>query len=136
MEMSLEKCGTDLNSLYDLEQIYIDIFKRLETEYVLGNIQTVTAGTLKDLTSKVIQNLAYKYSRVRKGMSDIMGGHVLDLDIFKYRDEGLAEGRIEGRIEGRNEIIHNMLNDGRSPEEISMITKIDLEIVRLEASKV
>ena len=132
MEMSLEKCETDLNSLYDLEQIYIDIFKRLETEYVLGNIQTVTAGTLKDLTSKVIQNLAYKYSRVRKGMSDIMGGHVLDLDIFKYRDEGLAEGRIEGR----NEIIHNMLNDGRSPEEISMITKIDLEIVRLEASKV
>lgn len=88
-----------------------------------------------DMTKKVVGNLAGKFEKVKKGIGDIVGGKVLDLEIIRIRNEGKKEGWIEGRNDGwkngkldeRQEIIRHMLNNGKNAAEINMLTGIPLE---------
>lgn len=51
------------------------------------------------------------------------------------RAEGLAEGRVEGRAEGRAEgiahILNVMLQNGASAEEISALTGMSVEEIKI-----
>ena len=48
------------------------------------------------------------------------------------RAEGLKEGIAEGRAEGRAELLKNLLESGLPIEEVSRLTKIEVqEIMRL-----
>ncbi|MDR1211257.1 MAG: Rpn family recombination-promoting nuclease/putative transposase [Spirochaetaceae bacterium] len=53
----------------------------------------------------------------------------LETGLEKGREEGKLEGREEGKEEGREEIARNALARGLSPEDVSGITGLDLEIV-------
>ena len=89
-------------------------------------------------------------SRARKGIGDIMGGQVLELESEKFDRllrEGLEKARIEGRMEGRMEgrkeeqiagmiaVATRMLQIGNYEiEEISKISGLSMEQV-LEIKK-
>ncbi|MBY0544502.1 MAG: Rpn family recombination-promoting nuclease/putative transposase, partial [Gammaproteobacteria bacterium] len=49
------------------------------------------------------------------------------------RNESKAEGRVEGRVEGVNSTVQavNLLRQGRSLEEVSRLTGIDIEILKI-----
>ncbi len=103
LEKELEDFDEDPLRLEELKGIYVDIQKRLEERVVAHQLQSVSYGVIRDLSNRVVQNLAWKYQNIRKGVNDIMGGQVLDLEVLRIRDEGRAEGWNEGRNEGRNE---------------------------------
>ena len=74
-------------------------------------INEYTKRTIIDMSKKVLEHLAKKYSNVKEGVGAIMGGKKLDheakdilnMGIAKGREEGREEGRVEGREEGREQ---------------------------------
>ncbi|MDY6356545.1 MAG: hypothetical protein SPL59_04860 [Catonella sp.] len=58
---------------------------------------------ITDLTKYVTDNLAAKYEKIVKGVDEIMGGRILELESTKIRNDGIRKGRLEGRQEGRLE---------------------------------
>lgn len=93
--------------------------------------QSIYRRVILDMSKKVLENIAKKYKNVRKGVSDIMGGRVLEHEGKKIFNEGMAagevRGRSEGRIEGRSEertetlnaAIDFMRSNGMSNEQIN-----------------
>ena len=90
--------------LKGLERSYQDIYDRLEHLSETGEMLAVTKGTIRELSNKVVQNIAERYENVRKGMGEVMGGKVLSLDVIKSFDEG--------RQEGRQEELYSLVQDG------------------------
>lgn len=94
-------------------------------------IDEYTKITLFELIEIVVNNLAYKYENIRKGVSEIMGGKILDHPAKTIRNEGIEEGRKEGRKEGiqayinlakkfnvdENGIIEGIVKEFKVPED-------------------
>ena len=68
------------------------------------------------MTVKVADSLAAKWSNVRKGVGNIMGGEILELEVDKILNRGIdigkMEGKVEGRIEGLLEGMISLVRDG------------------------
>ncbi len=99
-EKDLKKINEDEIRLNDLKNMYIDIQNRIMGKVLNHELMTVSLGVIRDLTNRVAQNLARNQEGVKKGIGDIMGGKVLDLEVLRIRDEGRKEGWDEGRKEG------------------------------------
>lgn len=61
-----------------------------------GTISELYFHALIDMTKRVIENLSRKYVQVQKGVSDVMGGKVLDYEAKTIFRQGIAKGREEG----------------------------------------
>lgn len=127
LEKELEEYDMDGTKRTELQDIYADILKRMEDAVRSGMLTSYSKEIIRDLTNKVVWNLAKKYENVKEGIGDIMGGKVLDLDIIRAKHEGIAEGRSEGEAEERNKIIRKMIAKGINAREISELTDISLE---------
>ena len=101
LENKLQQYESDKNKITELKRIYAGIFERLEQDNISGNIKSFSFGLVKDMTNKVVQNVAQKYDNVRKGMGEIMGGHVLDSVVIRARDEGIQKGIEKGIEKGK-----------------------------------
>jgi hypothetical protein len=55
------------------------------------------------MSEKVLEHIAAKHEAVRKGVSAVMGGKVLEYEAKTIKREGIAEGMARGRAEGRAE---------------------------------
>ena len=62
-----------------------------------------TKCTLVDMTNRVLENIAAKYQKVRKGVKDAMGGQILEYEAKSIKNEGIKEGIKEGMKEGMKE---------------------------------
>ena len=131
LEDKLEQYENDKRKLEELKEMYVNILDRLDQKVSDGELMALSRETIKDLSNKVVQNLAKKYKQVRKGIGDIMGGKVLDLEAIRIWKEGRNEGRYEGRNEGRAEIVLNMLQNKKKPEEVAELTGLSLEEVEM-----
>lgn len=127
-ESRLQEYEENADKLNELKQFYVNLLKRLEKQADEGDISAIINSILRYLSSKVIQNLTQKQEKVRKGMGDIMGGQVLDLEVFKIRNEGIEQG-IE---QGQNTLVDtvNRLRNGESAESI-IASGIDERTVEL-----
>lgn len=56
-----------------------------------------------ELSKKVIDNIAKKYEKIRRGVDKVMGGKVIETEAKKMYIRGIKIGEENGRIEGRNE---------------------------------
>ena len=54
------------------------------------------------MVKRVADKLATEYKKVKQKVGDLMGGHVIELDIFKAEDKAEARGKEIGREEGSN----------------------------------
>ncbi len=139
LEKELAVYNGNQKKLDELKALYIGIQKRLEQNVLDEKLQTVSWEVIRDLSNKVAQNLAFKYDNVRKGIGDIMGGKVLELEALQIRDAGRREGRQEGRREGidegQNALVKaiQMLKDGKSDQEI---LDAGIEMKTLELAKI
>ena len=66
-------------------------------------LSAFSRGVIIKLIKEVNEKLTNKYVNINRRVGDYMGGRVLDLDIIRAHDSGIAEGRQEGRAEGREE---------------------------------
>ena len=64
---------------------------------------------------------------VRKGIGEVMGGKVLQLESERLREEGMAIGKAEGKAEGEarlSALINRLFLEGRSDEVQRVVTDV------------
>ena len=62
---------------------------------------------------------------VRKGIGEVMGGKVLELETERLRAEGKAIGEVEGEARGE-ERLSVLILDGRNDEIQSVVTNAEI----------
>ena len=101
---------------------YEDIRNKLEREIsILGKSELYT-----DLNKLIIRISDYVFrnkEKVRKGVGEVMGGKVLQLESERLREEGKAEGKAEGEAR-LSALINRLLLDGRSDEVQRVVTDV------------
>lgn len=85
--------------LQELRREYSDIKARLEHLCLEGKISEYVKCTLIDMSKKVVREIASKYEKVRKEVTSVMGGKILEYEAKTILKRGILEGRIEGRME-------------------------------------
>lgn len=106
---------------------YRDIQKRLEEATQKSDLYT----DLMKLITKIADYIFRDEPNVKKGLGDVMGGQILELETEKQRRIGKEAGRREGLEIGRREIVRNMLSKNKfSYEEIADLVGISTEKVK------
>ncbi len=63
-------------------------------------LSAFSRGVIIKLIKEVNEKLTNKYKNVNERVGEYMGGKVLDIDIIKAHDEGVAEGEARGEARG------------------------------------
>ena len=129
-ESRFEEYNTDKEKLDGLKTEYKYIIDKLEGMLGSGKIDEYTKCTIVDMSSKVLEHIAQKYSNIREGVKAVMGGKILEYEAKTIKregiQEGIQEGIREGIREGRLEILIDLvrenvisLTDAASKAELS-----------------
>lgn len=88
---------------------------------------------LNKLIIKIADYICQSEEVVRKGIGDVMGGKVLELESERLRAEGEKIGEIKGEIRGEAKgeerlsiLINRLILDGRSAEIKSVVTNTEI----------
>ena len=137
-EQDFEGYDTDLEKLEQLKELYRGIIERLEELVNQNEITAFDKGTILELSSDVVKELAHKYSTMTEGIGEIMSGTMIETDARKILDQGINIGISQGEARGEkkgeangekkkgNEIAEAMLSDGKPVEEIIKYTGVSL----------
>ena len=104
------------NLIREYEKIKVKL-EKLAEEKVITDFQKIM---ILDMSKKVVDYIAEKYSNVKEGVKKIMGGQILDFEAKRIRDDARQEGRIEGRLEGRQEGRLEGMKDAKDEMIIAM----------------
>ena len=122
-------------ALQSLKNIYSDFMLRLENAVNAGYISAYYRRTILDMSKKVLENIAAKYKNIQKGVSDIMGGRVLEHEgktIYNAGiKEGIAVGEERGRREANFETARRLREMGLSDNDIHKATNLSLDEIRI-----
>lgn len=119
-ESRFKEYETDEEKLRQLCSEYESILKRLTDLCEAGEISEYVKCTLVDMSKKVIENIAMKYANVKKGVTSIMGGKILEYEAKTILQDGIRKGKLEGeldgirkgKIEGRLQSLVELVKDG------------------------
>lgn len=117
-------------SIDDLSDALNEIHTRLTEMVDSGDLNEAQKNHLIDWLKRILDKLTVKYESVSKEVDKIMGGFILHTRTDDILDKGREQGLEQGREQERNSIIEHMLRNGRTPEEISGLTGISLEIIQ------
>ena len=73
---------------------YDGIADRLNELVEAGKLSSRSRYVIIQMIKRVSDRLAMAQEHVRQKVGDVMGGHVIDLDIFQAEDKAKAEGII------------------------------------------
>lgn len=134
----------DPEKLKSLLTEYEDIRIHLEKEATEAGRSALYA----DLSALIVKMANYIFRRqatVKKGIGDVMGGKILELEserlfnagkkagIAEGKAEGIAEGKAEGKAEGIHQLsalIQCLMRNGRM-DDIALVTRDSKELDRL-----
>lgn len=91
-----------------LQKRYAYLCDRLRELVAEGEIDEYAKHSLMEMTMKIVNHIAAKYENIRKGISEVMGGKVLD---YEAKDIWNA-GRSEGILQGARDMCISMMKDG------------------------
>ena len=123
MEDELPAIDANLDSLNAFEDFYAGIVNKLEEMVLERNLTEFSYLEIRDMTNKVVQNLARNYENIKERIGDIMGGKVLVTEASKMRRKGREEMAIE--------LVENMLEFGMTPEMIAESCKLSLDDIKI-----
>ncbi|MCI8648350.1 MAG: hypothetical protein HFE76_16510 [Firmicutes bacterium] len=130
-ESRFAKYETDGEELEVLCREYAEIRRRLERLCREARIDEYTKCAILDMSNRVLEHIAEKYSHIKEGVKAVMGGRVLEYEAKTILNRGIARG-VE---QGKKELVDVMLKKGKSYEEISELTDIPIKQLK-QASKV
>ena len=81
------------------------------------------------MSRKVIEHLAAKYEKVAKGVSQQMGGKVLNYEAKDILNRGRAEGRREGEEQTKIQIAKKLLALGNDIQSVADLAELPEETV-------
>ena len=118
--------GEDSEKLQGLLKEYEDIRINLEKELsTAGRSELYT--DLNKLIIRISNYIFREEEKVRKGVDEVMGGKVLQLESERLREEGMAIGKAEGKAEGEarlSALINRLILEGRSDEIQKVVTDV------------
>lgn len=124
--MRYEKQGHDLSENPELFQILLNEYEEIRVNLEKELTETGKAELYTDLTKlivKIADHIFRKEDNVRKGIGDIMGGKVLELESERLKALGKAEGKAEGEAIGQargetrlGNLISRLIQDQRNEE--------------------
>lgn len=119
--------GKDSEKLQGLLNEYEDIRINLEKELsTAGRSELYT--DLNKLIIRISNYIFREEEKVRKGVDEVMGGKVLQLESERLREEGMAIGKAEGKAEGEarlSALINRLILEGRSDEIQKVVTDVN-----------
>ena len=125
-EKRFRKYNEDKTELAKLLNDYTNLMNRLMEAEESNQISTYTWSMIRDMSKKVVENIAKKYENVREGVTEVMGGKVLEYEGKRI----FNEGRIEGFNEGQKSIAMNLYRAGIPVENIAQYTEVTVEQVK------
>ena len=93
-EQRFEEYEVDSEKLQELMKVYEEIVDKLNGYAKQQVIDEYTKCTIIDMSKKVLEHLAKKYSNVKEGVRKSMGGQILDYEAKQIRDEERAKERV------------------------------------------
>jgi len=99
-ENHFEEYNACAEKLGRLQRTYETIINRLESLMEQGEIDEYTKCTIIDMSNKVLEHIAKKYTVLKEGVKNVMGGKILEYEAKTIRNAGIAEGEARGRAEG------------------------------------
>lgn len=111
-EKELGKINDDSERLEDLLQVYKKFAGVLQQRVKEGRLTEYERQVIRDMTVKVTDSLAAKCDYVRRGVEDIMGGAILELEADKILNRGIDIGKTEGLLEGMLFTLISLVQDG------------------------
>ncbi|MBR0167052.1 MAG: hypothetical protein IJQ08_00100 [Synergistaceae bacterium] len=135
LEDDFPKFNKDKKALESLKSVYVDFMLRLENAVDNGLISAYYRRTILDMSKKVLENLAAKYKNVKKGVSDIMGGQVLEHEGKTIYNAGIKEGiavsEERWRREEKLDTARRLRKMGLSDNDIHQATNLSLDDIRI-----
>ena len=116
----------------------MEIMEKLEQMALAGEISEYEKCTLVDMSRKVVEKITAKYENVRKEVTSIMGGKVLEYEAKAILQSGIKQGKIEGRIEEKIASIMELLEEhGTVPDGLRTCIQEekDMEVLKLYLKK-
>ena len=115
--------GEDSEKLQGLLKEYEDIRINLEKELsTAGRSELYT--DLNKLIIRISNYIFREEEKVRKGVDEVMGGKVLQLESERLREEGMAIGKAEGEAR-LSALINRLILEGRSDEIQKVVTDVN-----------
>ena len=93
-EKEVEKINDSPERMEDLLQVYKGFAELLQQKVTEGRLTEYERQVIRDMTVKVADSLVAKWSNVRKGVEDIMGGEILELEVDKIVDRAVVDTMI------------------------------------------
>ena len=125
--MRYEKKGHDFNNNPELFQMLLNEYEDIRVNLEKELTETGKSELYTDLTKLIVKIADYIFRKeedVRKGIGDIMGGKVLELESERLKAEGRTEGEAIGQARGETRLgslITRLLQDQRT-EEIPIVS--------------
>ena len=125
--MRYEKKKHDMRKNLELLQILLDEYDEIRINLEKELTETGKAELYTNLTKlivKIADHIFEKEEDIRKGIGDVMGGKVLELESEKLKAEGRTEGEAIGQARGETRLgslITRLLQDQRT-EEIPIVS--------------
>lgn len=123
----------DHPELQKMLEEYREIEKWLEEEFLEEEKEKI----YRDLIELIIRIAGYilkDQEEARKGLGDVMGGKVLELESDKLIQEGVKRGLMQGRTQGLEQGIaknvRTLLHKGKTVEEIADLLDLTVEYVK------
>lgn len=85
----------------DLLKEYNEIAEKLDCLVETGNLFSRSRYVIIQMIKRVADKLAMKHNNVKQKVGGLMGGHVIDLDIFQAEDKAEARGKAIGEARGK-----------------------------------
>ena len=121
--MRYEKKGHDFNNNPELFQVLLNEYEEIRVNLEKELTETGKSELYTDLTKLIVKIADYIFQKeedVRKGIGEIMGGKVLELESERLKAEGKAIGQAQG--ENRlGSLITRLIQDQRT-EEIPIVS--------------
>lgn len=125
-EADFEVYESDSGKLEELEQEYMEIFGRLEKAAAEGRLSYYYMRSIVDMSKLVLENIARKYDKIRKGVDSVMGGAILEHESKAIHNEG----RDEGRMEEKQTIAMRLYKKGTTAEDIADLVDASVNLVK------
>ena len=129
-EAEFEVYESNSNKLEELKQEYVEIFGRLEEAAAEGKLSYYYMRSIVEMSKLVLENIAKKYEKVRKGVDSVMGGAILEHESKTIHNEGRLEGRMEGRMEEKRLIAMRLYKKGTKAEDIADVVDASVNLVK------
>lgn len=120
--MRYEKKGHDFNENPELFQILLNEYEEIRVNLEKELSETGKSELYTDLTKLIVKISDYIFREeeaVRKGLGDIMGGKVLELESERLKAEGQAIGQAQGEAQGEarlGSLINRLIQEQRIDE--------------------